>query len=38
ALGESQNWLTVSGKSKIQAAKFSWETSAKKLFELLNRV
>jgi glycosyltransferase involved in cell wall biosynthesis len=38
ALGERQNWLSVSGKSKVQAAKFSWETSAKKLFELLNRV
>jgi glycosyltransferase involved in cell wall biosynthesis len=38
ALGESQNWLSVSGKSKVQAAKFSWETSAKKLFALLNRV
>jgi glycosyltransferase involved in cell wall biosynthesis len=38
ALGESRTWLEVSAASKIQASKFSWEASAQKLFELLNRV
>lgn len=37
-LGDSKTWLAMSQKSVTQAAKFSWEVSAKRLMELLNRV
>jgi glycosyltransferase involved in cell wall biosynthesis len=37
-LGDSQRWSSVSKSSEDQAAQFSWETSAKQLLELLNRV
>lgn len=37
-LGDSQTWLAVSQKSVAQAARFSWEASAKRLLQLLNRV
>ena len=37
-LGDSKTWSAASKKSVTQAAKFSWEASAKQLLELLNRV
>ncbi len=37
-LGDSAFWQDVSEKSIAQAGKFSWGSSAQKLFELLNRV
>lgn len=37
-LGDSKTWLAKSQSSVNQAAKFSWETSATRLLQLLNRV
>lgn len=37
-LGDSAFWQHVSEKSIAQASRFSWASSAQKLFELLNRV